>query len=145
MPEFSVLFDSKAFLADLKRIERATDRATMWGLREVGRKLKAAEKRGAPVYKGPGAVKRLRKGASGPMQQGPVSGLLKASIGSARSFKREGPGAYALVVGPRGGRVNLYKNKIERKYHFAQTAYDQVTPLAPVIFAEAWGRAIRKV
>ena len=143
MGEISIKFHVEAFQADLKRIDRATNRATMWGLREVGRQLKRAEKSKVPVYKGPGGVKRQRKGQHGPQQAGPVVGLLKSSIGSARSFRREGPGAYALVVGPRGGRVNLYKGKIERKTHFVQQSLDEVIPRAPAIMATGWERAIR--
>ena len=59
MGEISIKFHVEAFQADLKRIDRATNRATMWGLREVGRQLKRAEKSKVPVYKGPGGVKRL--------------------------------------------------------------------------------------
>lgn len=140
----SLRVDSTAFKADLRRIDRRVDRATMWGLREVGRQLKRAEKSRAPVYKGPNGVRRLKKGAIGPMQHGPVVGLLKMSIGSGRTFKRLGPGAYGLVVGPRGGRVNLYKGKIERQYGFVQQAYDQVVPTAPVIMAAGWERALRR-
>ena len=143
MGDFSIKVHAEAFRADVKRIDRATNRATMWGLREVGRQLKRAEKSKVPVYKGPGGVKRQRKGQLGPQQAGPVIGLLKASIGSARSFKREGIGTYTLVVGPRGGRVNLYKGKIERRTHFVQASYDEVVPRAPAILAAGWERAIR--
>lgn len=140
----SVSFDRRAFEADLLLIDRQADRATMWGLREMGRKLKRAEKKLAPVYKGPGGVRRLAKGREGPMQRGPVVGLLRASISSARSFRKLGPAEYELVVGPRGGRVNLYKGKIERKYQFAATASAQVAPEAPAVFAAAWGRALAR-
>ncbi len=135
---------AEAFQASSHALDRRADRATMWGLREVGRQLKRAEKKRAPVYKGPGGVRRLKKGVAGPVKAGPQIGLLKASVGSARSFKRDGLGAYALVVGPRGGRVNLYKGKIERKFHYAQDAYDEVIPRAPAIMAAGWERAVRR-
>ena len=143
MVDVSLKFNTTAWKADMRAVDRATNRATMWGLREVGRQLKRAEKRGAPVYKGKNGVKRLRKGVAGPSKSGPVIGLLKSSIGSARSFKREGLGTYALVVGPRGGRVNLYKGKIERATHFASNAYDEVVPRAQAIMTVGWERALR--
>ena len=136
---------SAPFKASMKEVERLTDLQTAVGLKAVGRRLVQAEKRLAPVYKGPNGITRksLRVAKAKPSRNGrAVIGLLKFSVKQGR-LRKTATGA-RIVVGPGGGRVNLYKNKIERKYHFAAQAYDEVVPAAAVIMANAWASALRK-
>lgn len=136
----------KQTLATMSRIDRATARASMWTVREAGRKVKQEARRSAPVYKGDDAQHRLKKGAAGPMgsPNRPVSGLLRASIHSRRQLKRLGPGVYENAVAPRGLRVHLYTQRIEAQYHYMRDAYSKVAPLVPGIAARAWAKAMRK-
>ena len=133
---------AQSFMADLALLEKQAERETLVGLRGVGKVLVRNEKSKAPVYSGPRGARRLAKGKLGPQQSGPVVGLLRFSVKSGRA--RKGLEGYRIVVGPGGGRVNLYKGKIERKYRFAQQAYDEVVPFASVIMAAAWSRALRR-
>ena len=136
---------SAPFRASMVEMERLTDLQTAVGLKAVGRRLVQAEKRLAPMYKGPNGVTRksLRVAKLKPSRNGrAVIGLLKFSVKQSR-LRKTSTGA-RIVVGPGGGRVNLYKNKIERKYHFAAQAYDEVVPDAAVIMSEAWAKALSK-
>ena len=142
MNDFGFRVHADAFLADLTLIERQVDRQTAVGLRGVGRQLVRTEKILAPVYKGRGGAQRLRKGAFGPQAPGPIIGLLRFSVKTGRM--RKDADGYSLVVGPGGGRVNLYKGKIERKFGFARQAHDEVVPFANVIMAAAWAKALRR-
>ena len=136
---------TEPFKASMAEVERLTDLQTAVGLKAVGRRLVQAEKRLAPMYKGPNGVTRksLRVAKLKPSRNGrAVIGLLKFSVKQGR-LRKTSTGA-RIVVGPGGGRVNLYKNKIERKYHFAAQAYDEVVPDAAVIMSEAWAKALSK-
>ena len=136
---------SAPFRDSLKEIERLTALQTAVGLKAVARRLVQAEKRLAPVYAGPGGITRksLRVAKAKPSRNGKaVIGLLKFSVKQGR-LSKDATGA-KIVVGPGGGRVNLYKNKIERKYGFAAKAYDEVVPEARTIMAEAWAKALDK-
>ena len=136
---------TEPFKASMAEIERMTDLQTAVGLKAVGRRLVQAEKRLAPVYAGPGGITRksLRVAKAKPTRNGrAVIGLLKFGIKQSRL--RTGATGARIVVGPGGGRVNLYKNKIERKYHFAERSYDEIIPQAQAIMAEAWAAALSK-
>lgn len=135
-----------AFLADMRRMDRQMLTYTPVGLRAVAQELVKAEKRLAPVYAGPNGITRksLQKAKAKPARNGrPVTGLLKFSIKTGRA-RRDGLGGFSYVVGPGGGRVNLYKNKIERKYHFAEAAYQETIPKSRVIMDAAWAKALKK-
>lgn len=131
---------------DLKRLDKQTERATMWGLREVSRRFRAEAKRRAPVYKGKDAVKRAKKGEKvDHANNRPVSGLLKASISGSKQLKKHGRGEYSLVSGPRGLRVHLYAAKAEAKHGFIRGAYDATMPEASALMGKGWERAMRSV
>lgn len=132
----------EAFLADLKVLEVQADRQSLVGLKAVGKVLVRAEKAKAPVYKGKRGARRLAKGKLGPHAPGPVIGLLRFSVKQSRA-KRDGVD-WRIVVGPGGGRVNLYKGKIERKTGFAKQAHDEVVPFANVIMSAAWAKALAR-
>ena len=137
---------AEPFKASMAEIERLTDLQTAVGLKAVGRRLVQAEKRLAPVYAGPGGITRksLRVAKAKPTRNGrAVIGLLKFGIKQGR-LRKDSAGVSRVVVGPGGGRVNLYKNKIERKYHFAERSYDEIIPQAQAIMAEAWAAALSK-
>ena len=78
------------------------------------RKVSQAEKRGAPVYRGPDTkVPR---------------GRLKASVHQSKKFRRYGPGDYSVYVGPSGPIVKLYRAKAEAATGFARTGWDTAAP-----------------
>ena len=136
---------SAPFKESMREVERLTDLQTAVGLKAVARQLVQAEKRNAPVYAGPGGITRksLKAAKLKPSRNGrAVIGLLRFSVKQGR-LRKTSTGA-RIVVGPGGGRVNLYKNKIERKFHFAEKAYDEVVPAAGAIMSEAWATALRK-
>ena len=143
MPDFNVI--SAPFKASIVEMQRLTDLQTSVGLKAVGRRLVQAEKRLAPVYAGPNGITRksLRVAKAKPSRNGrAVIGLLKFSVKQGR-LSKTAEGA-RIVVGPGGGRVNLYKNKIEWQYHFAAQAYGEVVPEARTIMSEAWAKALSK-
>ena len=132
----------------MKEMERLTDLATVVGIRGVGRRLVQIEKRNAPVFFDPFGTgptrKSLKAAGMKPSRNGKaVIGLLKFSVKQGR-VRRDRFGGATIIVGPGGGRVNLYKNKIERKYHFAEKSYDEVVPQADAIMTEAWAKALKK-
>ena len=107
--------------AEMKRIDRNVDRATMWTVREAGRKTKQVAKRAAP-----------RK-----------TGALRASIHSSKRLTRVGVGGYRVGVAPRGEKVHLYSQKVEAKYGYMAAAQHAVDGLMRAIAERAWGRATR--
>ena len=143
---------SEAFQADMKALARSADLETVTGLKGVAKVLVRAERAKAPVYGGKGVTRKQFK-MIGPLpstagsRNGPIVGLLRASVKSGR-VKKDGAGDsgmnYRVVVGPGGGRTNLYKAKIERIYHFAEQSYNEVVPFANVIMAAAWAKALRR-
>jgi hypothetical protein len=149
---FSMSMLTKPATDAMADMAKRTDRATMWALREVGRKVKQESRRRAPVYKGRRAtgtyrmMKALQKaGAGGKLTNDVVvSGLLKNSISSSRRLKREAGGAYVIKVGPRGDRVHLYAGKQEERARFMRQAYDVVAPAMSDIHAKAWAKAMGK-
>lgn len=126
----SVKFFTKELTRGLKDMERRVDRATMWGLREVGRALKTSARKRAPVYRG----RDVRA----------QSGRLKKSISSSRRLKKVGPHTYSLTVGPRGEVVHLYAMKEEDRVRFMKDAYDEIVPMVPTIFNRAWAKAMKR-
>lgn len=135
---------------------KRTDRATMWAIRETGRKIKQEARKEAPVYRGrAGAVnlrhsqfRRIQKitGYKGSVGNNVIiSGLLKNSIASTRRLKREAGGAYVIKVGPRGQRTHLYAGKVEANTKaYMRPAYDRVAPMMADIHAKAWAKAMAR-
>lgn len=134
---------------------KRTDRATMWAIRETGRKIKQEGRREAPVYKGRAGRVNLRYSQFRRIQKatgykGSISnnviipGLLKNSISSSRRLKREAGGAYVIKVGPRGQRIHLYAAKAEARKPYMRLAYDRVTPQMADIHARAWAKAMSR-
>lgn len=157
MPDgFSMSMLTKPTTDAMVDMAKRTDRATMWALRETGRKIKQEARRQAPVYKGKAGRVNLRysqfrrfqkaSGYKGSINSNVViSGLLKNSISSSRRFKREAGGAYVIKVGPRGERVHLYAGKIEANTKaFMKPAYEAVTPQMTDIHARAWAKAMSR-
>ena len=142
------LFDA---MADM---EKRTDRATMWAVREVGRQMKKEAMRRAPVYKGRSGARvqlkmsQFRKFQKATKYRGSVansvviSGLLKGSISSSRRLQSVKTGEYSLKVGPRGQRVHLYAGKAEERQPYMRPAYDEVALKMGEVAAGAWRRAM---
>lgn len=153
---FSMSMLTKPTLDAMADMSKRTDRATMWALRETGRKIKQEARRQAPVYRGKAGAVNLRfsqfrrfqkvTGYKGSISNNVViSGLLKNSISSSRRFRREAGGAYVIKVGPRGQRTHLYAAKIEANTKtYMRPAYDAVTPQMANIHAAAWAKAMAK-
>lgn len=152
---FSMSMLTKPTTDAMAGMAKRTDRATMWALRETGRKIKQEARRQAPVYKGKAARVNLRHSQLRKFQKATgykgsigssvvVSGLLKNSISSSKRFQRAVGGAYVIKVGPRGQRVHLYAGKIETNTKpYMKPAYDRVTPQMAAIHAAAWAKAMK--
>ena len=105
----------------LADIDRRSDRANMWALREAGRQAKRVARRKVRVK----------------------SGYLKAHIGSGK-LKKISPRTYRITVGPKGSKAYLYAGKIEELDGYMQSAYDQVAPKFRDIQEKAMDRVVAK-
>ena len=123
-------------------INRRTERATMYAVREAGRRTKQVAKREAPVLNDKTAATR-KQHAAGEAGNRPVRGLLRASIHSSRRLTRDGLGGYAVRVAPRGARVHLYSQHIEALYSYMRKAHEAVAPELERIARTAWERSTR--
>lgn len=130
-------------------LQRASDRATMYALRAVGRRVAAVARSNAPVYHG-----------DDPRAQA-ESGNLKRSIKSSRTIKR-GAGIYEMKVMPVGSKkkgtavrrhgtgrgqvrgVPLYRRKMEEKYGYMRAGFAVAEGDALAIFEEAYKKAFAK-
>lgn len=128
-------------------IDRRADRATMWALRAVGRKVKQEARRRAPVLKDKTLVnvrlmKALKKaGATGGSSRSqPVPGLLKDSISSGKRLTKQGD-FYRLGIAPRGDRVHLYSGAMEARYHYMAAGHAAAEAEMEQTFTDAWKRA----
>jgi hypothetical protein len=127
-------------------LDRASDRATMYGLRAVGRAVRAAARAQAPVYKG-----------NDPRV---VSGELKRSIKSSRRLTSVGSGTYSMTVMPTGNKkqgtavrrtssgglrgVPLYRRQMEQKYGYMRAGINVANADAVRIFEDAYKIAFAK-
>lgn len=111
------IFGIGALEREMLVIDRNVRRATMWTVREAGRKVKQQAKRNVPVK----------------------TGALKRSIHSSKRLIGSGT-TFAVRVAPRG---LLYSGKIEARAHYMAGAYDTVTPQLAAIATVAWARATR--
>jgi hypothetical protein len=118
--------------ADFVEMDRAADRASMYALRQTGRVVKQEARKRARVYTGP-PRKDVEKGA------------LKRGISSSKRLRREPDGTRSLTVGPRGPRVHLYAQKIERLDPFMTEAYAIAVARARGIHELALERALKRV
>lgn len=113
---------------ELRRIDRSVDRASMWAVREAGRKVKQEARRQVRVYTGP--------------RPDVPKGRLKKSIASSKRLRRDGA-AVGVTVGPRGWPARGYAAKIEELDGYMRRAYETVAPLLREIAERAWTRASR--
>ena len=102
-------------------IDRRSDRANMWALREAGRQTKRAARK----------VVRVKSGA------------LKSSLGSGR-LKTVSARNYRIEVRPRGPKTFLYAPKIEEMDRYMQAGYDVVAPKFPSICQKAIDRVVAR-
>jgi hypothetical protein len=121
--------DTTAAARALKDLDRAFDRATMYGLRAAGRSAKQVGRRNAPVY-------------SGDDPRVPP-GRLKESIHSAKKLRKVGDREYVLQVAPFGGRVKLYRSRVDGG-EYMRMAYEDAAGQMATKFAAAYTRTLRK-
>lgn len=114
--------------AEFAYVDRRTNRATMYAVRQAGRKVRQVAARNAPVYRG--------KRADIPR------GRLKKSIHSDKRLKG-GAGTYSVRVGPRGYPAIAYASKQEARTPYMRPAFDAVTPQLRGIAELAWTRSTR--
>ena len=105
----------------LADINKRSDRANMWALREAGRQAKRAGRKKVRVK----------------------TGFLKASLGSGK-LKTVSHRTYRLTVQPRGPKAYLYAGKIEELDGYMQSAYDTVAPKFRDIQEKAMDRVVAK-
>jgi hypothetical protein len=122
---------------DMHSIDRRVDRATMWTIREVGRRIKRSARKKAPVYRGPDRIWSV-DGQTFPT----IRGELRDSIHSSKRLRRI-PGGYSLKVGPRGGHVHLYAEQQNERTGFMDDAFAEAQPLITAIAEQAYQRATR--
>ena len=121
------------------QIDKVTARATMWTVRDLGRKTKQAAKKAAPVYKGPQRqVYKQGGGAVGPL----VPRTLKNSIKSSRRLKTFGANGFSVKVGPRGAAWR-YGGAQEDRFHFMAEGRKAADRQAYQTGRKAWLRAIK--
>ena len=136
-----------AMQADLKY---ASDKATMYGLRAVGRAVRAAARAQAPVYHGddPRATAE--------------SGSLKKSIKSSRRITNIASSVYQMRVMPTGTRkqatavrrhgkgqgqvrgVPLYRRQMEQEYGYMRAGINIGEAAAMAIYEDAYAKAFAK-
>ena len=115
--------------SEFRRIERNTDRATMYAIRQAGRVVKQVSRRNVRVYKGP--------------RQDVPKGRLKRSISSSRNLARHGGGEYSVTVAPRGYPAQAYASKVEDQDHFMAAGHDAAASQLVEIAEVAWMKAMK--
>jgi hypothetical protein len=108
-------------IAALAEIDKQSDRACMWALREAGRQTKRS------------ARKKVRV----------KSGLLQASLGSGK-LTTVSPRNYRISVRPQGPKAFFYAGKIEKLDGYMAQAHDEISPKFPDIATKAMDRVIAK-
>ena len=116
--------------AAVKTLDRAIDRATMYGLRAVGRTVKNAAKKRVPIYGGPDS--RI------------PPGRLKQSIHTSKRLRKIGPHTYINHVGPWGPVVNLYRGKIEDQSGFMHDGYEAAMGTAIETYRRVYSRTFER-
>jgi hypothetical protein len=124
--------------AEFARIDKSVDRATMYTIRQAGRKVRQYAAKQAPVYTGPPRNWYYGGQVGGPI----IKGELKKSV---KSDKRLGriAGGYSLKVRPRGTHPRLYAGQQEARKPFMAPALSAVSGEIGAIAESAWGRAYR--
>ena len=105
----------------MAEIDKRSDRACMWALREAGRQTKRA------------ARKKVRV----------KTGFLKASLGAGK-LQTVSHRNYRLTIQPRGPKAFLYAGKIEELDGYMLAGYEQVAPKFPEIQEKAMARVVAK-
>ena len=128
---------TKPFNDAMVEIRLTKDRATMYALRETGRRLVAGAKSRAPVYSG--------------TDERVVPGMLRDSIANSRKIERDGE-SFGLHVGPFGSvtrakghgarGVQLYRSKEEARTGFMRSSFASadLAHVYEAALAEGFGR-----
>lgn len=125
----------KDTIGALGKLDRAVDRATMYGLRAAGRAVKQRARRKAPVGDASG---------SGTNSVDPHPGQLKASIRSNKQLKREGVHSYSVRVQPQGLAVKPYRAIEERDVGFMAAGHAEAIALMRSKFENSYRNTLRK-
>lgn len=136
---FSIRVHTDALLRDMHRVDRHVDEATRKTVREMGRLVASRARRKARVYRGPPRVWSV-DGKQFPT----IPGELRKGIKPSRRLRKTPDGGYALTVGPRGGHVHLYAQKIEKLDAYMTPAVAEATPEARRVGEKNWDKAVRK-
>ena len=144
------------FRDTMKDVHHVTDKATLYGLRAVGRKGVSAAKKLAPVYHGPDPRATAE------------SGNLRKSISNSRTIVHIGTGDYSMKMGPFGrtkkgtavvrtgpsrksggtkGQVRgvpLYRAKVNDQVGFMQAGVEAMNDVAKETFETAYAKAYER-
>lgn len=134
-----------AFDGVMAEIGENTERATMYALRETGRKIGERARAVAPVYPGP-----RNQSAYTDARAQAEAGALKRSIHNSKNIKNDG-GTYSMAVGPfgavtrKGGGargVQLYRGQAEALYGYMAAGFTGADIAAEYqkALAVAWGK-----
>jgi len=163
-------FVTKGFHAHKEKIDKATDKATLYALRSTGRLIGRVAKKESPVYPGP-----LNMAYGTDPRAQAESGNLKKSISNSRRITKIGKGDYSLKVGPFGRKkagtaivrhgsagalssrksgtsskgqirgVQLYRSQANQLYGFMDSGVRAGDgPVARKIFEDAYQKAYEK-
>ena len=140
----------------MKDVHHVTDKATLYGLRAVGRKGVSAARKRAPVYQG-----------DDPRAQA-EAGNLRKSISNSRTIVHIGTGDYSMKMGPFGrtkkgtavvrtgasrkaggtkGQVRgvpLYRSKVNDQVGFMQDGVAEMNDVAKETFEAAYAKAYER-
>ena len=141
---------TKPFTDAMREMDRVTDKATLYGLRAVGRKGASAARSAAPVYRGDDPRAKAEAGS------------LRKSISNSRAIVHVGTGDYSMKMGPFGrakkgtavtrhGKskgqvrgVQLYRAKVNDKARFMNAGIEAMDATAKATFESAYARAYER-
>jgi hypothetical protein len=144
---FSISMLTGPFNDSIAEMNRVTDKATMYGLRTVGRTMQKAIKPKVPVYSG-----------TDPRAQA-ESGNLKKSVRNSKRLVKVGVGDYSLKVGPFGTKkagtavtrhgsgsgqirgVQLYRAAQEVRHGYMATGVGDAQATVKTIYEAAYSKA----
>lgn len=92
----------------------------------------------------PRALALIRKTGKAPSMGRPIPGLLRYMTHASRVRRTFRDQEWKLNVGPMGGRVNLYRKKINALDHFADKTYAAVPTVAKAEFEAKYARVMDK-
>lgn len=147
---FSISMLTGPFSDSMDEWARVTDKATMYGLRTVGRTMQKAIKPKVPVYSGTDPRAKAE------------SGNLRKSVRNSKRLIKLGVGDYSMKVGPFGTKkagtavtrhgsgsgqvrgVQLYRAEQEVRYGYMASGVGDAQATVKTIYEAAYSRAWEK-